>query len=71
MADVLRNLSHVKIAIYGLGESFYPIFCNVVELMTKDLQDKHAQIVGESLKIDGFPDDTNLEKVSVWVLKNV
>lgn len=61
------DLSKTKCAIYGLGESFYPIFCNVVELMKNDLSAKNAQIIGEQLRIDGFPDDTIMGNVSNWV----
>ncbi len=61
------DLSNVKCAVYGLGESFYPVFCNVVSLMNNDLTAKKAQIVGDSLKIDGFPDDVIMQSVEAWV----
>lgn len=63
------DLSSVKFAIYGLGESFYPIFCNVVDLMKDDLSAKNAVIIGEPIKIDGFPDDTVMSAVESWVIQ--
>lgn len=61
------DLSGSKFALYGLGESFYPIFCGVIDLMIHDLGAKNAQLVGEPLKIDGFPDDNIMEQVAQWV----
>lgn len=61
------DLSQSRFAIFGLGETFYPVFCGAVEHMQQDLQTKQAQLLGEALKIDGFPDENVMQSVEKWV----
>lgn len=61
------DLSASKFVLFGLGENFYPIFCGVLDRMKSDLEAKKGSIVGEPIKIDGYPDDSVMENVSTWM----
>lgn len=65
--DTQINLDMKKIAIFGLGESYYPEFCTVVEKIAEIIKSKNGDIVGEQLKLDGYVDDNMLEVVTTWV----
>ncbi len=62
------DLSRFHFAVFGLGESYYPEFCTVVEKMTEILKAKNAIIVGNPLKLDGYVDDNMLSKANEWAL---
>jgi len=61
------DLSKTKFAVYGLGDKIYDNFCLVVELMTNQLKDKKAEVLGETLKINGFPDEKVIHSVEAWL----
>ena len=56
----------VKFAIFGLGETNYAQFCAVTTHLEDMLKAKGATPVCESLKIDGYPDDTILQTTHTW-----
>ncbi len=60
------DFSKFRFAIFGLGESYYPEYCTVVEKMAQVLKSKNGRIVGELLKLDGYVDDNMLSKASEW-----
>lgn len=62
------DLSKTKFVIFGLGETFYPLFCITNDMMIKDLGEKKGILVGKPLTVDGFPDDAIMESVQNWVL---
>jgi flavodoxin I len=66
LANTDIDLSEVRFALYGLGETFYPIFCGVIDKMIEGLEAKKGKIVGEHLKIDGYPDETVMPSVEEW-----
>ncbi len=61
------DLNGVKFAIFGLGESYYPEFCTVVEKMENVIKSKNGLIITESLKLDGYVDDNMLHSVGEWL----
>lgn len=69
--DVPVNLKKTKFALFGLGETFYPVYCMAPEMMKEQLSTKGAKFIGKPLKIDGFPDDKIMEDVTNWVLQIV
>lgn len=65
------DLNGVKFAIFGLGESYYPEFCTVVEKMESVIKSKNGLIITEGLKLDGYVDDNMLHSVGEWLNKFV
>lgn len=63
------DLSSIKLAIFGLGDQFYPHFCQVVDLMKAELEAKNGKIYPEIPKVDGFPDDPEMERVQNWAVQ--
>lgn len=55
-----------KFAVFGLGESYYPRFCTIVEKTTDLIKSKNGDVIGEQLKLDGYVDENMLESVTVW-----
>lgn len=64
-ADV--DLSSVKCALFGLGDTYYTHFATVVDLMKKELEVKKATVHDNMIKVDGFPDEEKLDEVRNWV----
>ncbi len=60
------DLSAIKLAVFGLGDQFYPHFCEVVDLMKAELEAKGGKVYSEIPKVDGFPDDPEMERVQNW-----
>ncbi len=67
-ADELKvDLSGKKIAVFGLGDSSYPAFCEAANLLEEMVESTGAELLLDSLKLDGFPDDEeNEEKIKTW-----
>lgn len=62
------DLSGKKVAVFGLGDSSYPAFCEAAGILEDVVGKLSGELVVESLKIDGFPDEEeNEEKVKTWV----
>jgi flavodoxin len=60
--------SGTRIGYFGLGESHYDNFCGAITKMEEKFTGGYgAEKVGETIKIDGFPDDMTLEKVDLWL----
>jgi flavodoxin len=65
------DLNGIKFAIFGLGESYYPDFCTVVDKMEDIIKSKNGILVVEGLKLDGYVDDNMLHSVGEWLGKFV
>lgn len=65
------DLNGIKFAIFGLGESYYPDFCTVVDKMEDIIKSKNGILVVEGLKLDGYVDDNMLHSVGEWLDKFV
>ena len=52
-----------KVAVFGCGDSSYDYFCGAVDAIEKRTEKLGADIVGDSLKIDGDPD---MAEVAAW-----
>ncbi|MFH2022594.1 MAG: flavodoxin domain-containing protein [Patescibacteria group bacterium] len=65
-ADKL-DISKLKFAIFGLGDSFYPNFCKAPDVLQTCIADLGGQVVGELLRLDGFPDEKALQATKEWV----
>lgn len=59
------DLSQKKVAVFGLGNSFYPQFCYSAQILADWVTENKGTLLVENLKIDGFPD--NLEPIHSWV----
>ena len=67
LREAKTDLSGKKVAILGLGDSNYPDFCEAAPLLEELFSQLGATQVGDSLKIDGFPDEEeNEQKVDDW-----
>ncbi|KUK79832.1 MAG: Flavodoxin [Microgenomates bacterium 39_7] len=61
------DLSGKKVAVFGLGDSSYPDFCEAATLLEEVVNKSGGELLLESLKLDGFPDEEeNEEKIKVW-----
>lgn len=61
------DLTGVKAAYYGLGETHYDNYCFAIIKLEEQLSSYGAKTIGEIHKIDGFPDDDILEAASMWL----
>lgn len=61
------RFDHKKFAIFGLGESYYPEFCTVVEITTEFVTTRGGVVIGEGLKLDGYVDENMQEAVTAWI----
>lgn len=65
------DLTGKKVAVFGLGDSTYERFCGAVEHLEEWVKGLKAQLSTESLKIDGFffNQEVNTEKLKAWAQK--
>lgn len=59
------KLDGKKAACFGPGDSVYPQFCKAVDVLEDTLKNCGAEIIIDSLKIDGDV-ESELEKVKDW-----
>ncbi len=57
------NLKDKKVALFGCGDSSYEYFCGAVDELESKMESLEANVVNESLRIDGDPDDVMSEIV--------
>jgi flavodoxin len=67
IAKTTLDLSTYKVAVFGLGNSFYPQFCFSADILSKWVEKNNGTLVTPVLKIDGFPDNT--KPIQEWVKK--
>ncbi len=61
------DLSGKKMAIFGLGDSNYPDFCEAADILEEKFTGMGGELVVDSLRIDGFPDEPeNEDKIDTW-----
>ncbi|MFW5702442.1 MAG: flavodoxin domain-containing protein, partial [Candidatus Dojkabacteria bacterium] len=60
------NLTEQKVSFLGLGDRSYQKFCGSIDLFEKQFVEMNAVKLGETHKIDGYPDEEKLEKVRSW-----
>lgn len=58
------GLKGKKVAVYGCGDSSYEYFCGAVDVIEEKSESLGAEVIGDSLKIDGDPDT---DEVVGWV----
>ncbi|SFF26621.1 flavodoxin I [Paenibacillus algorifonticola] len=56
------DLSGRKAAVFGSGDSSYPVFCGAVDTIEAKLRELGAEIVSESLKVEYNPSDAEKEQ---------
>jgi len=56
------NLSGKKFAVFGCGDSDYEYFCGAVDALEERLAKLGATLVCESLRIDGEPEESDINK---------
>jgi flavodoxin I len=59
------DLSKYKVAVFGLGNSTYPLFCKSAGILKEWVESKGGKVVVEPLMIDGFPDD--ITPIQDWI----
>jgi flavodoxin short chain len=57
------GLSGKKVAVFGCGDSSYTYYCGAVDAIQEKAEGLGADIVSDSLKIDGDPDGA---EISSW-----
>ncbi|HCY88293.1 MAG TPA: flavodoxin [Desulfobacteraceae bacterium] len=57
------NLSGKKFAVFGCGDSSYEYFCGAVDVIEERVQKLGATLVADSLRIDGEPEE---EEINEW-----
>lgn len=61
------NLKDTPMGFFGLGDSSYEIYNGGIKLLEKlFVDDLEAKKIGETLLIDGFPDDEIIENAQSW-----
>nr|WP_321396558.1 flavodoxin [uncultured Desulfobacter sp.] len=58
------NLSGKKFAVFGCGDSSYEYFCGAVDALEERLAKLGASLVCESLRIDGEPEQSEINE---WI----
>ena len=56
------NLSGKKFAVFGCGDSSYEYFCGAVDALEERLAKLGARLVCESLRIDGEPEESEINE---------
>lgn len=66
-----KVFSGKQFAIFGLGDTSFPMFCGAVDLLEKFVQEQEARLIAPSLRIDGyFSNQTESETaMAVWAGK--
>ena len=59
------ELKGKKAAVFGPGDSSYSLFCEAVDILEKRLKECGAEIIIDSLKIDG-DGDLHLKEAEAW-----
>ena len=59
------ELKGKKAAVFGPGDSSYPLFCKAVDILEERLKECGAEIIVDSLKIDG-DGDLHLKEAEAW-----
>ncbi len=59
------KLEGKKAAVFGPGDSSYPLFCEAVDILEKRLKECGATIIIDSLKIDG-DGELHLKEAETW-----
>jgi flavodoxin I len=61
------DLTGKKLAIFGLGDSNYPDFCEAADILEETFTKLGGKTIVATLKIDGFPDEEeNEQKIKAW-----
>ncbi|MEA3304736.1 MAG: flavodoxin domain-containing protein [Patescibacteria group bacterium] len=55
-----------KVAVFGCGDSAFPLFCKAVDLFEAKLKENGADIIQDGLKVDGMPVDSQ-DEIEAWV----
>jgi flavodoxin short chain len=67
LQDLDVDLSQTRVAIFALGDTSYPKFCQSAAILKEKFTALGAKLMSEPLKIDGFPDDPdNQESIDTW-----
>lgn len=64
------DLNGKKLAIFGLGDTNYPDFCEAAGILEQTFTGMGGTTMVETLRIDGFPDESDNEaKIDAWSKK--
>ncbi|MCB2218419.1 flavodoxin [Desulfofustis glycolicus] len=63
--DTAKQLQGKKVALFGCGDSSFIHFCGAVDLLELKMEDLDADVIGESLRIDGDPEEA-AEEIAAW-----
>ncbi len=62
-----QDLSHHKIAVFGLGSRSYGFFCNSATILEDWVKKNGGTPLLPALRIDGFPED--LAPIDAWAVE--
>lgn len=65
LSNYAPNLQLISTAVFSLGDSQYSHFCGSAEILETWVAERGGKIVGQALKIDGYPSDTTA--IDEWV----
>jgi MioC protein len=63
------DLSKLKVAVFGLGNSTYPQFCTAADILTEWVTKNKGVPLAAPLRVDGFPDD--LTPIQKWLTDTI
>jgi len=61
------DLSTLKVAVFGLGNSGYPQFCTAATILEEWVSQQGGHVQVPTLKVDGFPDDVS--PIQDWIVE--
>jgi flavodoxin short chain len=65
------SLNGKKMAIFGCGDSSYEYFCGAVDVIEERVTDLGADVVTASLKIDGDPEEDDIQAWAKEVIQQL
>jgi flavodoxin I len=71
LAKVKPDLSGVTFALFGLGESVYPLFCGALSLFREDLEACGATVLKSEFTLDGYPSSTVMAELAQWAKQSI
>ncbi len=58
------DFTNRKVAVFGLGNSTYPLFCRAADILEEWVRSKGGAPLVSTLRVDGFPDE--LQPIIEW-----
>jgi flavodoxin I len=63
------DLSAINFALFGIGDSAYPAFCEALPLMQSDIELCQGKVDPNFFTIDGFADNQIMDDLVAWSMQ--